>query len=245
MTTPTCTVPLDYLPGLYDPWFLERIRQQLLRAGGRQPGPAVRSEREAGACSRQPRNSARAGRVGRFWPRLAVVVQDGREVFPLRRPHGKNRRALRNGRIVSARAGGSHQCARRAAASRPSTSKWAACRWRSQRLRRDRRPHLARHSVLPLLSEKRRAHRHEGDQQSVLVERRRQVLQLCAGREARRRGAADRAAAAQEASRPAPPTAVHAQPGVSARLGRHLSTTSASPHFSSRTMAAAGRTCTR
>ena len=41
----------------------------------------------------------------------------------------------------------------------------------------------------------------------VLVERRRQVLQLRAGRETRRRGAADRAAAAQEASRRAPPTA--------------------------------------
>ena len=46
--------PLDYLPGLNDPWFLERIRQQLLCAGDRQPGPAVRSERETGARSGQP-----------------------------------------------------------------------------------------------------------------------------------------------------------------------------------------------
>ena len=39
--------------------------------------------------------------------------------------------------------------------------------------------------------------------------------------QAGRRGSAHGAAAAQEASRRAPPT-VHAQPGVSARLGRHL-----------------------
>ena len=92
---------------------------------------------------------------------------------------------------------------------------------RAVRLRRDRRPHLARHSVLSLLPEERRADRHEGHQQPVLVERRRQVLQLRAGREARRRRAADRPAAAQEASR-RHHRPLHAQPGVSAGLGRHL-----------------------
>ena len=152
--------------------------------------------------------------------------------------------ALRNGRIVSARIGGSHQCARRARSHRRTSQGGRRANGGSQRLRRDRGPHLARYSVLPLLPEERRADRHEGDQQSLLVERRRQVLQLRAGRETRRRRAAHRTSAAQEAShrhhRPQ-----HAQPRVPARLGRHLSTTSASRHFSNRTMAAAGRTCTR
>ena len=43
----------------------------------------------------------------------------------------------------------------------------------AQRVRRDHRPHLARYSVLPFVPEERGAHRHQGDQQSVLVERRR------------------------------------------------------------------------
>src|ERR1017187_5658439 len=59
------------------------LEAQLLRAGHRQSGPAVRSERETGARSGQPRNSAPHGRLGRLWPRLALVVQNGREVFPL------------------------------------------------------------------------------------------------------------------------------------------------------------------
>ena len=62
---------------------------------------------------------------------------------------------------------------------------------RAQRLRRDRRPHLARHSVLPVVLKNAALTRHESHQQSVLVERRRQVLQLRAGRETRRRRAAD------------------------------------------------------
>ena len=46
---------------------------------------------------------------------------------------------------------------------------------------RDHRPHFAGHPVLPRLPEKRRAQRHARHQQSLLVERRRQVFQLRAG----------------------------------------------------------------
>ena len=74
------------------------------------------------------------------------------------------------------------------------------------RLRRHRRPHLARHSVLSRLSEERRADRHHRHQQSVLVERRRQVLQLRAGLEARRRRAAAPCCCRTSSIRPAPPT---------------------------------------
>ena len=81
-------------------------------------------------------------------------------------------------------------------------------------LRGHRRPHLARHPVLPRLSEERGAQRHGRHQQSVLVVGRRQVLQLRAGRKARRGRAADRAPAAQEASR-GNDRPLHAQPRVS------------------------------
>ena len=84
----------------------------------------------------------------------------------------------------------------------------------------------------------------QGDQQSVLVERRRQVLQLRAGREAGRGRAAHGAAAAQEASHRAPPTAPCATWSIRS-IGTASSTTSASRRSSSRTMAAAGRTSTR
>ncbi len=99
--------------------------------------------------------------------------------------------------------------------------------------RRDRRSHLARHPVLSRVPEERRADRHEGHQQSVLVERRRQVLQLRAGREAGRRHSAHRAAAAQEASRPAPPIGRCATCSTRS-TGTRSSTTSASRRSSSR-----------
>ncbi len=89
------------------------------------------------------------------------------------------------------------------------------------RLRRDRRSHLARHPVLPRLAEELGALRREGHQQPVLVERRRQVLQLRAGHQARRGDSADGAAAAQGTS-DRHDRAVDAQPALPARLGVDL-----------------------
>ena len=89
------------------------------------------------------------------------------------------------------------------------------------RLRRHRRSHLARHPVLSRLAEERGALRRQGHQQPVLVERRRQVLQLRAGDQARRRDSADGAAAAQGTS-DRHDRAVDAQPALPARLGGDL-----------------------
>ncbi len=88
-------------------------------------------------------------------------------------------------------------------------------------LPRHRRSHLARHSLLSRLSEERGPLGHDRHQQSLLVERRRQVLQLRAGPQAGRCHSADRAAAAQRASaghdRP-----LHAQPAIPHAVGQHL-----------------------
>jgi hypothetical protein len=94
---------LDYLPGLYDPWFLERIQQNyyVLRSGNQDPlfDQNVKLAHVFGSRGIPHVLDVWEG----FGPRLAMVVQNGREVFPLRRPHGKNRSALRDGGIVSAR----------------------------------------------------------------------------------------------------------------------------------------------
>ena len=58
---------------------------------------------------------------------------------------------------------------------------------RAVRLRRRHRPHLAGRAVLSRLAQERRAHRHRGRQQSVLVERGREIFQQRAGHEDRRR----------------------------------------------------------
>ncbi len=71
------------------------------------------------------------------------------------------------------------------------------------------------------LSEERRALRHRRHQQSVLVERRRQVLQLRSRRQAWRRDSAHRAAAAQATSR-RHHRPLHAQPAVPYAVGQHL-----------------------
>ena len=76
---------------------------------------------------------------------------------------------------------------------------------RARALQRDRRSHLARHPVLSRVPEERGARGHDGHQQPVLVERRRQVLQLRAGGAARRRGAADRASCRTSSIRRARP----------------------------------------
>ena len=89
------------------------------------------------------------------------------------------------------------------------------------RLRRDRRSHFARHSVLSRVAEELRAVRLEDHQQPVLVERRRQVFQLRAGHQAGGRHPADGAAAAQGTSH-RHHRAVDAQPELPARLGRDL-----------------------
>ena len=91
-----------------------------------------------------------------------------------------------------------------------------------------RRPHLARGRVLPRLPQVRRAERHLRDQQPVLVDGRRQVLQLRADVAARRRHPEDRAAAAEGLpARRRHPAGVAAQPRLPDRLGRAAATTSA------------------
>jgi hypothetical protein len=92
---------------------------------------------------------------------------------------------------------------------------------RASRLRRGRRSHLARHPLLPRVAQDSRTRRCLHRQQPVLVQRRRQVLQLRSGRPDRRGGAADGGAAAQGTpgrhDRP-----VDAQPDLPAELGRDL-----------------------
>ena len=68
-------------------------------------------------------------------------------------------------------------------------------------LRGHRRSHLARGRVLPRVSEARRARGHLRHQQPVLVDGRRQVLQLLGRAEARRGGAEDRACCRRRAIR--------------------------------------------
>ena len=88
-------------------------------------------------------------------------------------------------------------------------------------LQRHRRPHLARDRVLPRVPQARRAGRHLRDQQPVLVDGRRQVLQLRRGQQAGRRDPQDRAAAAEGLSGHGRPDArVAEEPRVSGGLGR-------------------------
>ncbi len=75
---------------------------------------------------------------------------------------------------------------------------------RARAVPRHHRPHLARHSVLSRVPEERGARGHRRHQQSVLVERRRQVLQLRARDAARRGDSADGPAAAQDSIRRTP-----------------------------------------
>src|SRR5579863_4367803 len=85
----------------------------------------------------------------------------------------EDRRAVRNGRIVSTGPGGPDQCNGRDERNGRAPARGRGGNGRAQRLRCDRGPHLSRHSVLQIVSEERCAYRDEGDQQSVLVERRR------------------------------------------------------------------------
>ena len=99
---------------------------------------------------------------------------------------------------------------------------------------------------LPRRDEARGAAGHLRHQQPVLVDGRRQVLQLLGDGEARRRHSADGPPAAEGLSgRHRPHRGITAQPRVPDRLGRRCSTTSAVRRSSSRTRAAAGSTSTR
>ena len=101
---------------------------------------------------------------------------------------------------------------------------------RARRIQRHRRSHLARSRILPRLPEARRAARHLRHQQSVLVDRRRQIFQLFRRRQARHRHSQNRAAAAKGLSqRRRHHLRIAAQPEISRRLGRACSTTSAVP----------------
>ena len=92
---------------------------------------------------------------------------------------------------------------------------------RAGALSRHRRSHLARGRVLPRRDEARRAAGHLRHQQPVLVDGRRQVLQLLGDGQARRRHSANRAAAAEGLpGRHRSHGRVAAQPGLSDRLGR-------------------------
>ena len=92
---------------------------------------------------------------------------------------------------------------------------------RAVRVPRHRRPHLARGRVLPRVPEARRARGDLRHQQPVLVDGRRQVLQLRRGAEDRGRGAEDGRAAAEVLSgRHRPDVRIAAQPRLPHRLGR-------------------------
>ena len=238
--------PLDYLPQARDPWFLERIRRNyyVLVVGNQDP-LFDQNVKLAHVFGRQG-NPAHSGCVGGVRARLAVVAQDGRTSFSF-----SEVRTWRESAFCTAWKSRSPR--RWWTASTP----WASpgvTRGASQSGRRrmaepsgydvivDRISHdIPFYRSLP---EERRARRHQGHQQSVLVERRRQVLQLRAGRQTGRGRAAHRAAAAQGASA-RHHRALHAQPAVIRSIGTGSSTTSASRRSSSRTMAAAGRTSTK
>ena len=88
-------------------------------------------------------------------------------------------------------------------------------------LQRDRRPHLPRDRVLPRVSQTRRARGHLRHQQPVLVDGRRQVLQLRRRVQARRGDSQDGAAAAEGLSRHrGPDVGVAEEPRVPRGLGR-------------------------
>ena len=117
---------------------------------------------------------------------------------------------------------------------------------RAGALSRHRRSHLARGRVLPRRDEARRAAGHLRHQQPVLVDGRRQVLQLLGDGQARRRHSAHRAAAAEGLpGRHRSDGGVAAQPRSIRSTGTACSTTSAGRRSSSRIRAAAGSTSTR
>ena len=111
-------------------------------------------------------------------------------------------------------------------------------------LRGHRRPHFARRAVLPRVAEERGARRHVHHQQPVLVERRRQVLQLRAGapssasRSRRRCSCRTRTSARHD-------RASRCATSSTRSTGRRVRATSASRRSSSRSTAAAGGTSTR
>ena len=87
-------------------------------------------------------------------------------------------------------------------------------------LARDHRPHLPRGAVLPLLPEARGAAGHDGRQQPVHVDGRRQVLRRRARHVARHRASQDGGAAQQGVRAGHQARREPAQPRVPARLGR-------------------------
>ena len=154
------------------------------------------------------------------------------------------RRPVRHGRVVSAGAGGADQ--RDGDAGRHGGVREGRRRadGRARALPRHRRPHLARHPVLPRVPEERRARRHDRRQQPVLVVRRRQVLQQRARRRASASRCRGRCSCRPRQHPPDTTDRVDAQPRVSRSTGTRSSSTSASRRSSSRTTAAAGRTST-
>ena len=116
---------------------------------------------------------------------------------------------------------------------------------RAGALSRDRRSHLARGRVLPRGDEARRAAGNLRHQQPVLVDGRRQVLQLLGDGEARRRDS--KTVLLPQKGYPADidltPESLHNL--VTRSIGTRCSTTSAARRSSSRIRAAAGSTSTR
>ena len=215
--------PPSFLPGLSDAYYLDQFRRNkwVIVTGDHDICRAPNEQFSALMSAKGI--PARAACVERLQARLAVLAADGAGVLALRfgRPMKKigvlfGMENTFPGALVE-RINGDER-ARRHGRVRPDRRRADG---RAVRLRRHRRPHLARHSVLPRVPEERRALRHQDHQQPVLVERRRQVLQLRAGHQARRRHSADHPAAAQGAS-DRHHRAVDAQPEVPARLGCDL-----------------------
>ncbi len=188
---------------LNDPWFLERIRSNyyVLAVGNGDPlfDQNVKLAHVLGSQA----DSARPGRVGGLRPRLAVVAQDGSRSFSCSKETawrksafftGWKSRFRRRWWTASTRMGVTGVTAEHLKVGGVRMAEPCGYDVIVDRISHDipfYRSYL-KNAVLD---------RHQGHQQSVLVERRRQILQLRAGRETGRRRAAHRAAAAQEASR--------------------------------------------
>ena len=112
---------------------------------------------------------------------------------------------------------------------------------RAVRLRRGDRPHLAGCAVLSRLAQERRAHRHGGREQSVLVERGREIFQQRA-RDQDRRGRSAHGAAAVEPAATRHERQIISQPRLPDELGRDFQLPSAGRRSSNRSPAAAGKT---
>src|SRR5581483_3802035 len=138
------------------------------------------------------------------------------------RTYEENRNHFWDGEQLSAGGGGAnqwHEGRRRDGGVREG---WRSEDGDSERLSRDHRPHLPRHSLLSRIPEECRANRDIRHQQSVLVDSRQQIFQPRAGDETRCGDPADRNFAAPAASarhdRP-----IHAEPYLSAELGGSVS----------------------